>query len=389
MKLKVFPLMLGAVGALYGPNINKKVEVDDVYKATNTIWIKNLNIYSDLYMNKPNVSKVICFDIVFHSTSLSYQIYAESDATDAKLVTKPSFQPDWRQGMQYQRVEIDLKSSFTNYITDGDVVRITYGNILLFDFKCPARLQPINSFRYNSTAELPKNKIFNYEVNLPCIKNGRIEDSFMEQMDFTYFDFDSIQNYYYGKFPDEYMWVRFDTTQFNNFVNGENLVVNNEGYDLESVIYFYEKNLFINYHEKNSSNLDDFYQLHDFFKPIRTINGYHNLAYCNHLKKVTFQDGTMRIKSELNEYVLRTRENKDSKYLTFPLDLENFEENYNFAKNMKIAMHVTGGALKNFEFYLNMNLNLRKDFFYNHINETLISGTHNNKDLDTIDIIYA
>ena len=87
-------------------------------------------------MNKTNISKVICFDIVFHSTSLSYPIYAESDATDAKLVTKPSFQPDWRQGMQYQRVEIDLKSSFTNYITDGDVVRITYGNILLFDFKC-------------------------------------------------------------------------------------------------------------------------------------------------------------------------------------------------------------------------------------------------------------
>jgi hypothetical protein len=104
---------------------------------------------------------------------------------------------------------------------------------------------------------------------------------------------------------------------------------------------------------------------------------------------VTFLDGTMRIKSELNEYVLKTRENKSSKFLTFPLDEEDFEKNFNLAKNMRIAIAISCGALQNFYFSLRMNLNLTKDFFYNHLSEITVRGTHNNEVLDTVDTMYA
>ena len=97
----------------------------------------------------------------------------------------------------------------------------------------------------------------------------------------------------------------------------------------------------------------------------------------------------MRIKSELSDYILQNKENKSSKFLTFPLDLDDFEKNFERAKNMKIGIEFYAGAMQNFRITLWMNLDLTKDFFYNHMNEAILTGTHNNEVLDTVDNFYA
>jgi hypothetical protein len=56
---------------------------------------------------------------------------------------------------------------------------------------------------------------------------------------------------------------------------------------------------------------------------------------------------------------------------------------------MKIGIEFYAGAMQNFRLTLRMNLNLTKDFFYNHMNESILIGTHNNEVLDTVDNFYA
>jgi hypothetical protein len=190
--------------------------------------------------------------------------------------------------------------------------------------------------------------------------------------------------------PKNFQYKRkFDTNQFNGKITGKKLVKDYKGYGMQMCVFFYEKDLFIDYHEFGSETLNFPYQLFDYFEPLEEIDGYYHLGYTNFLNKVTFSDGTMRIKSELSEYILQNKENKSSKFLTFPLDLDDFEKNFECAKNMKIGIEFYAGAMQNFRLTLRMNLNLRKDFFYNHMNESILIGTHNNEVLDTVDNFYA
>ena len=56
---------------------------------------------------------------------------------------------------------------------------------------------------------------------------------------------------------------------------------------------------------------------------------------------------------------------------------------------MKISIEISTGIFENFMFRLNYENNLEKDYFYNHLHESSITGTHNNGDLVTIDRMYA
>lgn len=389
MKNKLISLSLAAVSCLFGTSFTNQINLDDVYKATDYIWIKNLNVYNATDVDVEKYNKVISFDINFHSTSLSYKIYAETRATDNDYVLRPMVEPDWRQGMQYQHIDIKLNYNFIKAIGENDRLRVTYGPTELFSFICPEDLTPLNSNIYMSYEEMPDDLVYINEVKLPCIKNGKIVSSFTERIDLSYFNFDAMRTYYYGKFPDQYFWVKFDTNQFNGKITGKKLVKDYKGYGMQMCVFFYEKDLFIDYHEFGSETLNFPYQLFDYFEPLEEIDGYYHLGYTNFLNKVTFSDGTMRIKSELSEYILQNKENKNSKFLTFPLDLDDFEKNFERAKNMKIGIEFYAGAMQNFRLTLWMNLDLTKDFFYNHMNESILIGTHNNEVLDTVDNFYA
>ena len=73
MNIKILPALFSTL--LIAQNPNNAFVSDDVYKVTDLIWMKNLYFRDGQDFNNPDVSKVIEFDIVFHSTALPYNNY--------------------------------------------------------------------------------------------------------------------------------------------------------------------------------------------------------------------------------------------------------------------------------------------------------------------------
>ena len=385
MNLKILPMMLSFIGLATG-TVNFRAK-DDAYKVNDLIWIKNLHFHDAKEMGIEDGSKVISFDIVFHTTTLPYDIEAHIRETENNTIQPPTFKLDSRQGMVYQGVQLVLGSSFVSRISKNETLKVKYGDLTLFAFQSPELLQPLNVFEYEKIEELPENLLFKYEVKLPRIIYGELEYSYFEYVDLSKIDFKAMQNYYYGKFPDQYLWASFHSDLYDNNETMETYKSKMSGYDLYLNAFFYEINLFKDYYRLDSSLRDKPFV--DTFEFGSSANGYYHLDYVNSYKRVTFKDGIMRIKNELSDDVLKTKENKSSKFVTYPLDVENFKNYFEMAKNMEISLELTAGIFGNFKFRLRYINNLKEDYFYNHLTETTITGTHNNQDLVTVDRMYA
>lgn len=360
---------------------------EDVYKVNEMIRIKNLYFRDGEEMGYEDISKVITFDIVFHTTNLPDNIYANNSETDDYLIERPYFVLDWRQGMQYQPVELCISTSFTLKVSNNELIRITYGDLLLFSFKSPHYMSPTNSYSYDSIDDLPSNMIFKSKINFPHIKNGKIESFYYEYTDLSWIDFDKIENYYYGKFPNEYLWVKFHTDLYGEDYTMPQLRAECARYEIIGDVYMHEIDLFEDYYPDYT--LESTRPYFDFFRASDEIGGYYQLEYPNVYKKRTFTNGIMRTEASLTEYELKYITNKPSKFLTYPLDEEDFEKNYALAKNMTIKLNITTGIFQNFRFSVTLQNDLKKDFYYNHLSETTINGTHKNSELETVDIMYA
>lgn len=385
MNIKILPILLSTI--LLVPGSSKAFVSDDVYKVNNMIWMKNLYFRDGQDFDNPDISKVIEFDITFHSTALPYEIYAHIDETQSKTISPPSYKLDSSQGMQYQNVKLNLPLNFVSKISRNELFKVTYGDLVLFQFNSPALLGPINSFRYDSLEDLPDSLIFKNVINLPRILNGKIEPSYYETVDLSMCNFNSIKEYYYGLFPEQYLWIKFESDLYDKNLSYNKLISLKSGCYISSSIYFNEPKLFENYHSSTSSQKSKPYW--DFFEVKKTINGYHNLGFLNYFDKVTLKDGTMRIKSELSDYELKNNASKLSKFITYPLDEENYSYYYNLAKNMEIKINIEAGIYQNFQFSVSFNLNLKNDYFYNHLQELKVVTSHDNDKLNTVDIYYA
>ena len=385
MNIKILPALFSTL--LIAQNPNNAFVSDDVYKVTDLIWMKNLYFRDGQDFNNPDVSKVIEFDIVFHSTALPYEIYAHIDETLSKTISAPSYKLNSAEGMQYQNVRLNLGSNFVTKISRNEVFKVTYGDLVLFQFKSPALLTPINSYKYASLAELPDSMIFKNVINLPRILNGKIETSYYETVDLSMCNFNAIKEYYYGMFPDQYLWVKFESDLYDKNLSYNELISIKSGCYMSASVYFNEPKLFENYHNPNSSQKNRPYW--DFFEVKKTIKGYHNLGFLNYFDKVTFKNGTMRIQNELSEYELKNNTNKLSKFITYPLDEENYDYYYNLAKNMEININIEAGIYSNFQFSVTFKSNLKNDYFYNHLQELKVLTEHDNDKLNTVDIYYA
>ena len=382
MNIKIVPCVLSLLSIFPAQS---SAYQDDIYKVNSSIWIRNLDVRR--ISDDTDFVKEVYFEINFHSSSLSGKLQAKNPKVTANDYPSVYFEPDWRQGYQFQPVHLKMDSYFVEKIGNNEYLEILYGDQLLFKFKCPARLICVNEYRYDSLSALPEDLIFINKVRYPHIENGQIVDYHTELFDLSKIDFEKIKTYYYGKFPDEYLWFKFES-DFYDGVSGTELIKNYEEYKTLCMVYFKEKILFKNYHRPLTNLNDIAYQFSDYFRPNKQIGDYFNFDYCNELTRVTFKDGRMRIKSELSDYELKET-HKNSSFITFPLDEDLFDYNYNLAKNMTVTLSVQGGKNKNFSFSVTFQLDLQKDFFYNHLHEISIKSEHDVGQLDTVDTIYA
>ena len=385
MNLKVFPLTISFLSVITGSTNFQ--EIEEPYKVTDSIWIKNLYFYDGKEKGFEPGSKVINFDIIFHSTIIKENIEGHIRETENNTIKPALYEPESRLGMAYQDVQLILDPSFVSRISKNETLKVKYGDLILFAFQCPELLNPVNAFVYQRIEDLPEDMVFKYEVKLPRIYKGEFHYSYFETVDLSKIDFRAMQNYYYGKFPDEYLWVGFHTELYDASQTMEKLCSVGSRYNLYANAFFYEINLFKKYHSFDSSLIDK--PFFDSFIFKNRVNGYYHLDYWNKNDRVTFKDGTMRIKSELSEDELIKKENKTSDYITYPLDEEWFDYYFDMAKNMEISIEISTGIFENFMFRLNYENNLEKDYFYNHLHESSITGTHNNGDLLTVDRMYA
>ena len=56
---------------------------------------------------------------------------------------------------------------------------------------------------------------------------------------------------------------------------------------------------------------------------------------------------------------------------------------------MQIKINIEAGIYQNFQFSVAFNLDLKNDYFYNHLQELKVVTSHDNDRLNTVDIYYA
>lgn len=387
MNLKTFPILFSTLALSLIP-LNQSEQQSDEYKVSDYITIRNLLFYNGNEFGYTDAAYVISFDIKLDYFNVRRKIYLKSDATDQKKVLIPEFEPDPDLRYQYQNVHLKMSSLFSSYIGNNEKIRIYYGDEEMFSIICPSKFNIHTYHEFKAIDELPSDRIFKNIVHLPRIRNGILEDSFTETIDLSRLNFDRIINSWYGRYPDEHMWVKYSTDLFTK--EEIDLLELNKKYPvyIHSIVYFYGGDLFKDYYRRE----DDSWKMYPYgahFQASDSFENYYHLDYWNLIEKVTYKDGIMRVLQEIDDELLENGTVKKSQYVTFPLSEEDFEKNYEKAKNMKIKIMIDTGYMDAFHFSIDLDLNLKKDYFYNHLSEYSLMSNFDNDDLDTVDIFYA
>jgi hypothetical protein len=386
--IKIFPILLSTLSLASVP-LNAADVYEEECQINEYIFIKNLFFYSSYeYEDNQDCSRIITFDIKLNRFGLIDNITANIPASLKNICSTPTVILDDTIRFRYQKVVLRLDDNFLDYIHDDTFFQVKYGNIELFGFNCPKKLILDEYFYINSPSEIPSNGLITRTIPLPYINNGRIEYSFTETLDISRLNIEKIINSYYGKFPNEYLWIKFSTTYYGN-----------EERDLEQLKEIYPFSLGCSVGLFGYELFQDYYSLTDerwkkfpyesYYEAIDTsFEDYYRLDYMNR-GSITLENGVMKVKANQTPDFLKVVPNKDSKYVTYPLDPEKYEKNYETARNMKFTIHVSSGLMASFHLMFTMNFDMKNDYFYNHLSEYSINGLFSNNDLDTVDVIYA
>lgn len=350
-------------------SVSKTADSNILY-CSNNIRIKDLVSYT------VSNNKYLAFSIIFYTFNCDGSIYLTNKAVDSGSILRPSCKVDSRQGMQYQLIEISLSPNFLKSIIETDPIRVFHKNTLLFSFNTEKYFGEYK-ISYLNESNLKSNGLFERKLCIPMIRNSRIEYP-SEVLDLRDINLKAIKRYYYGRFPMEFIKIKYKTDYFGDYSYKEFPTA--KGFEFYVDLKLIHKTLFSSYRGMNTYGSGGL--IFEYNNP--TYNNSHIIpAFSESEKYVTFKDGRME-NANITHYI---KEYKPSKEPTYPIT--DFEKNYELAKNMEIGFTFSIGYCNEKIVHLNFRMDMKKDFYFNHYMDYSLESSFSNEELDTMDIIYA
>lgn len=338
----------------------------------------------NLYFNSVDGSLYLNVDMKFNTLDCTGTITLNSKYTDSGTINIPSAKVVSSLGKSFQTISIKVSNSFSTYLSYDNNCYVKYigtsksAKLFTFTMKSIAKNEEIHEIDLNN---IENEGYIETRSSYPIIKNRNIYYP-KEIIDIRECQFDKIINYYYGRFPHEYIRFMYKTDICGSLLNEDYLSMDSTVFTMGTGVILYGGDLFSRYTgiTHYASGKARFFEYYDY----EYKNGLIYPKFTNKKDIYVLKSGIMKIETASTDL---TDKSKLAKEVTYPMD--NFNYYYSLAKNMKCTIHIVMGILNKFSLKITFNLNLKEDYYYNHFSQYSIKGIFDNTDLDTNDIYYA